>query len=140
MTDFIVGHYRSVGYWSTAELDLAVICACMPGMRALIKWAMPKMMGASTRGQTPAPTPYGTNQSGPSYEKRSIGSRDVFGKGDKDWIPLVDVKDTHSTHDVEATDSGNDWPISEPKAAHRMSIRRHSSRSVGKKWGIAPAE
>lgn len=112
----------------------------MPGMRALIKFAMPKVMGASTRGATPAPTPYGTAQSGPSYEKRSQGSRDIFGKGDKDWIPLVDVKDTSGTHDVDPTDSGSDWPLGEPKAAHRVSIKRHSSRSIGRKWGITPAE
>jgi len=113
----------------------------MPGMRALIKWAMPKMMGASTRGQTPAPSgAYGTGQSGPSYEKHSLGSRDVFRKDDKDWIPLVDVKDTSGTQDVEPTDSGSDWPLAEPKAAQRVSIRRHSSRSVGKKWGIVSNE
>lgn len=109
----------------------------MPGMRALFKWAMPKMMGVTTGRATPAPTTggYGTGNSG--LEKRSQTSRDPFSKKDKDWIPLVE---TTASNDVDLSDGGSEWPLSEPKASHRVSIRRHSSRSIGRKWGISTAE
>jgi hypothetical protein len=136
-----------VGYWSTTETDLAVICACMPGMRALFKWAIPRVMGESTRGQSPGPSAsygaaYGTGKSGPSYDKRSQPSRDVFGKGEKDWIPLVEVT---NKDEVESSDPGNAWPLrmesprawEEPKAPRRASLRRHSLNGGGKTWKVS---
>ena len=64
-------------------------------MRFLFKWAMPRLMGESTCGISPEPFAsygaYATGQSVPTYDKRSQPSRDVFGKGEKDWIPLVEA-------------------------------------------------
>ena len=40
--------YKAAGYWSIVELHTAVVCACMPGIRNLIRRAFPKLMGQST--------------------------------------------------------------------------------------------
>lgn len=40
--------YVSVGYWSTAELHLSVVCASMPSIRNLLRRYVPYVMGQST--------------------------------------------------------------------------------------------
>ncbi|KAL4810250.1 hypothetical protein BDV18DRAFT_166678 [Aspergillus unguis] len=37
--------YVSVGYWSTIELHVGVICACLPAMRALCRQIWPRVFG-----------------------------------------------------------------------------------------------
>jgi hypothetical protein len=80
------GGYRAVGYWSTIETDLAIICACMPAIRALIMTVWPRVMGGTTRGKSPMPSSFG----GSNFDnKHSQPSRADVGN-DKDWIPLVE--------------------------------------------------
>ncbi|GAB1732553.1 hypothetical protein NU195Hw_g5600t1 [Hortaea werneckii] len=131
-------HYKSVGYWSTAELDLAVICACMPGIRLLIKWAMPRLVGDTTRAGTPAPFSsggYGTGQSGLSYEKKSRGSRpsrDLMksDRDDKDFIPLVNVNEANEFNQGSTAEHDADWPIKEP--GHNSRAHQSSSSTLGR--------
>jgi hypothetical protein len=117
----------------------------MPGMRALIKWALPRVMGETMRGQSPGPSAsygYGSSQSGPSYDKRSQPSRDVFSKSDKDWIPLVEVT---NKGEVAASDPDNGWPLrmdepeawAEPKAPRRASVRKQSLSGGKSTWKIS---
>ncbi|TKA27618.1 hypothetical protein B0A50_04450 [Salinomyces thailandicus] len=117
-------HYRAIGYWSTAEVDLAVICACMPGLRALITWALPKLMGESTRANSPGPSGlgnYGKGQHGLSYERRSRASRNSRDptRDEKDFIPLVEVKTSHQG----PINHGKDWSLetSHPEGTHSSS-------------------
>jgi hypothetical protein len=119
----------------------------MPGMHALIKWSMPRLMGETTRGKSPGPSAsysYGTGKSGgQSYDKRSQPSQNVFSKEDKDWIPLVEV----STKDVLSAPSefNNEWPLrmndsaawQEPKAPRRASLKRHSLNGGGRAWKVS---
>lgn len=117
----------------------------MPGMRVLFKWVMPRLMGESTRGQSPGPSvsygAYATGQSASSHDKRPQPPRDVFGKGEKDWIPLVEAG---NKDEVGPTYPGNAWPLrmespsawEEPKAPRRASLRRHSLSGGGKTWTV----
>ncbi|RMY79527.1 hypothetical protein D0864_09078 [Hortaea werneckii] len=131
-------HYKSVGYWSTAELDLAVICACMPAIRLLIKWAMPRLVGDTTRAGTPAPFSsggYATGQSGLSYEKKSRGSRpsrDLMksDRDDKDFIPLVNVNEANEFNQGSTAEHDADWPIKEP--GHNSRAHQSSSSTLGR--------
>lgn len=118
----------------------------MPGMRALIKWALPKLMGENTRAKSPGPSAYssgyGTGKSGPSYDKRSQTSRDVFGKGENDWIPLVEVE---PKGEVGPSDPGNGRPLQldkpsaweEPKAPRRASVRKQSLSGGKTTWKVS---
>jgi hypothetical protein len=117
----------------------------MPGMRALIKWALPRMMGETARGQSPGPSAsygYGSSKSGPSYDKRSQPSRDVFSKSEKDWIPLVE---TTIKGGAAASDPNNEWPLrmdepaawEEPKAPRRASVRKQSLSGGKSTWKIS---
>lgn len=103
-------------------------------------------MGESTRGQSPGPSAsygaYATGQSAPAYDMRSQPSRDVFGKGEKDWIPLVEAG---SKDEGGPSYPGNAWPLrmesptawEEPRAPRRASLRRHSLSGGGKAWKVS---
>jgi hypothetical protein len=41
--------YLSLGLWSIVELDVGIICACMPGMAALLRRVLPRAF-ASLKG------------------------------------------------------------------------------------------
>ncbi|KAH7125892.1 hypothetical protein EDB81DRAFT_730175 [Dactylonectria macrodidyma] len=60
-THNVTQDYVEVGYWSTIEVPVGIICACMPSIRSLFSQIFPKVFG-STQRSTP---PY-TNLSGQS--------------------------------------------------------------------------
>ncbi|KAH9845359.1 Glucose-methanol-choline (GMC) oxidoreductase [Teratosphaeria destructans] len=75
--------YVSVGYWSTSEIDIAVICACLPAIRSLIRFTAPRAMGVSTLDSSTGAT------SSPYSNGKSHGSRELI-KGE--FIPLAEAK------------------------------------------------
>jgi hypothetical protein len=44
--------YVEVGFWSTIEVPVGVICACMPAVRSLFSLAFPRIFGATRRGDS----------------------------------------------------------------------------------------
>ncbi|CBX96377.1 predicted protein [Plenodomus lingam JN3] len=89
------------GVWSTIELDVGVMCACMPAIQSLCKRCFPKVFGMTTRGKS-------TGKSGVSDASASNGvsKRKLEGSKNSDrnsFIPLVEidsVKDTASEQDA----------------------------------------
>jgi hypothetical protein len=58
--------YQSLGLWSVIELDVGIICACMPGMAALLRRMLPTVFG-TTKGSK------GSKESGSGYsDPRSL--------------------------------------------------------------------
>jgi hypothetical protein len=53
-----------VGYWSTIEISIGILCACMPAIRALFGRLFPLVFG--TRSGHSNTYPYGTAKSGDS--------------------------------------------------------------------------
>lgn len=59
--------YVEVGYWSTIEVPVGIICACMPSVRSLFSLVLPKVFSTSRKG-----TDYGFGGSvGPSIRLES---------------------------------------------------------------------
>jgi hypothetical protein len=48
--------YKQVGQWTVIEIDVALICACMPGIRNLIRRFFPRLMGQTMGGSSVGPT------------------------------------------------------------------------------------
>lgn len=46
----MIGDYVAVGYWSTIEINVGIICSCMPNIRLLLVRAFPKLMNTSRNG------------------------------------------------------------------------------------------
>ncbi|OBT73679.1 hypothetical protein VF21_06164 [Pseudogymnoascus sp. 05NY08] len=44
--------YVELGYWSTIEVPVGVICACMPSIRALFRNVFPSIFGTTQKGQS----------------------------------------------------------------------------------------
>lgn len=47
-----IGDYVGVGYWSTIEVDVGIICACLPAIRSLLRGCWPTMFGDTRHGTT----------------------------------------------------------------------------------------
>jgi hypothetical protein len=94
----ITWDYVEAGYWSLLEIDVSIVCGCMPAHRALIAKAWPKIRTTfvSSRGDTTL------NKSGfagnshlsasdtPKAAKRISTKPKVGDEGD--FVPLVDVE------------------------------------------------
>ncbi|KAJ5639572.1 uncharacterized protein N7484_007434 [Penicillium longicatenatum] len=58
--------YVSIGYWSTIECDVGVICACLPAIRSLLRRVAPTLFGDTEHVKS-----YGLS----SHQSRGPGSR-----------------------------------------------------------------
>jgi hypothetical protein len=66
--------YSALAIWSLVEIDVGVICACMPGIAALFHRVFPRL--ATTRGSS------GSSSSERSGRKHNGGSGNSGGDGD----------------------------------------------------------
>ncbi|KAH8199888.1 hypothetical protein TruAng_005944 [Truncatella angustata] len=108
--------YNEAAWWSTIELHVGIICACLPSLRSLFVSLGVKILGSSndkSRG-----TGYGTNGSHMGASRSGLGAekqaaQSIPKRGDEgDFIPLVDVNDSKKASKqfdfgvaVEETDS-----------------------------------
>ncbi|CAG8198056.1 unnamed protein product [Penicillium salamii] len=81
--------YVSIGYWSTIECDVGVICACLPAIRSLLRRVAPGLFGDTEHANS-----YAVNS-----HSRGTGSRfdgvNVQSKNDqRDFYPLDDMDNT----------------------------------------------
>ncbi|KAL1620177.1 hypothetical protein SLS56_009807 [Neofusicoccum ribis] len=79
------------GYWSTIEMDVGIICACMPAAQALLKRIWPAVFGSTVTKSTGKSSNTGNSNHIESHGKLKSGDT-------KDFVPLVEVR---STRDVE---------------------------------------
>lgn len=107
--------YMGVSKWSTIEINVGIICACMPSMRMLLVRLFPKVLGTSRRyyanygsnNQTGANTnkirtrPIGTNAT--SQEDRPHPRIDSQGMICQRTYE-VEFSDNDETHLVHMTD------------------------------------
>lgn len=42
----------NIHFWSTVEINIGIICACMPAMRQILVWLFPVVFGGSTLRET----------------------------------------------------------------------------------------
>lgn len=97
------GDYVQLGYWSTIEVDVGIICACLPAIRKLLRGCFPDMFASSV----------GSVAKTPSCSQRSAASGPInrFNKNERyelhhrdaaleegDVMPLVQV-----TREVKVT-------------------------------------
>lgn len=83
--------YAHLALWSLIEIDVGIICACMPGMATLLKRMWPKVFG-TTRGTGPAyPTPSGKSNDSAGYNG---------GRGKRGFSRVGSVKNISKTTSV----------------------------------------
>src|SRR5690349_10264812 len=70
--------YQALGLWSVVELDVGIMCACMPGVASLLRRMLPSVLG-STRGDSSAK--YNTGGSSGYSGSGSRGPAAAHGSG-----------------------------------------------------------
>ncbi|KAF2442465.1 hypothetical protein P171DRAFT_392365 [Karstenula rhodostoma CBS 690.94] len=88
--------YVEAGYWSLIEIDVSIICGCMPAHRMLIARAWPKIKltfhstkANSTNSKDSTAASRSTNA--PATDKSVRVSVKPQTKDDRDFVPLVDI-------------------------------------------------
>lgn len=135
--------YVSLGLWSIIELDVGIICACMPGMATLIRRILPRVFGTlkGSSSNNPVSTDslqtYGGGRMGSSKLKTKISkttdihvsydSRNKRGSKDDDY-ELLGRKSSDTPlrpHHVELGHLGKDeYP--------RAEIRKYHNKRCGR--------
>lgn len=98
----------SPGIWSIIEMDIGILCACMPGIRALLKNVFPKILG-STRNKNS----YGyrnTSSGGRESNPQQYSSREDIRKdgGRDEFIEIDDIESNkHAGPSSGDTRNGN---------------------------------
>lgn len=81
----------AIGYWSTIECDVGIICACLPAIRTLLRRLYPGLFGDTEHAKS-----YGDNSHSRGNGSRYEGNIHVQPKADgRDFYPLDDI-DTSS--------------------------------------------
>ncbi|KAF7597426.1 hypothetical protein BBP40_003673 [Aspergillus hancockii] len=88
-TNNLTWDYVEVGYWSTIEVHVGIICACLPAIRSLLTHICPSIFG-DTRVQT------STNRSGGTSSRVEAVISSKPKGDDSEFLPLVDMD--HSSH------------------------------------------
>lgn len=85
-----------MGYWSTIEIHVGIICACMPAMRALLRRVFPVLFSYTQKSAL------SKSATGPFQSNRDMNSR--IGKDGLDSLPLVNVKIDHKYENLDYHD------------------------------------
>lgn len=94
--------YNEAAWWSTIELHVGIICACLPSLRSLFINLGVKILGSSS-GKSHA-TGYATNASNLGGTRLGQGGEKLQAQnapkhGDEgDFIPLVDIHDSKTVN------------------------------------------
>ncbi|KAK9778379.1 hypothetical protein SCAR479_04781 [Seiridium cardinale] len=93
--------YVEVGYWSTIEVPVGIICACMPAIRSLFSKVFPQMFGTTRGGKSEYA--YGNSQ---GYSSKLSGKPKLVSTTDsahirvkQEWTVMSNAVDNRS--DVE---------------------------------------
>lgn len=104
-TQNITWNYVDAGLWSLIEIDVSIVCGCMPAHRLLIAKAWPKMQTTFNSGKhtsTKQSRLGGNTELGaPTADKVTRISIKPKTKDESDFVPLVDV-DNNSARAISA--------------------------------------
>jgi hypothetical protein len=85
------GDYVQIGYWSTIEIHVGVICACLPAIRALFRRIWPRMFGDTDKGISKGSR---SRSVGTGSRNTGIGLASPRKHADDHFVPLVDMGDS----------------------------------------------
>jgi hypothetical protein len=102
-TQNITWNYVDAGIWSLVEIDVSIVCGCMPAHRLLIAKAWPKIRTTlnSGKGTFSKPSQYAGNTESHTASADRVTRLSMKPKGNDegDFVPLVDVDNT-SARDI----------------------------------------
>jgi hypothetical protein len=109
----ITWDYNDAAWWSTVELDVGIVCACLPSLRSLFISMGVKVLG-STKGDSKGSS--GSHGSSKNSTSRGLSTTEKHGqsvprRGDEsDFIPLVEVNDGRGPSRAGSRAGGRNTP------------------------------
>jgi hypothetical protein len=107
-TQNITWNYVDAGLWSLIEIDVSIVCGCMPAHRLLIAKAWPKMRTTLNSGKHSSTKQSrfagNTELRAPTPDKLTRISIKPKASDESDFVPLVDV-DNNSARAISAKES-----------------------------------
>lgn len=91
-TQNLTQDYVETGYWSTIEVPVGIICACMPAVRSLFSLALPKIFGTTRAGIGSTYNSYGPSS---SVNRLGQDSRNKISVK-QEWSVLSEGPDYHN--------------------------------------------
>ncbi|KAF1846063.1 uncharacterized protein K460DRAFT_431062 [Cucurbitaria berberidis CBS 394.84] len=128
--------YVEAGYWSLLEIDVSIVCGCMPALRLLVSMTMPKirMTFNSSRGDSQI-SKLTNNKSNGTDTNKSVNISIKPKSGDEsDFVPLVDLESSNDR--ALANDSHSNLERKE-QPGHSMKESVSNERLDG--WPMATA-
>jgi hypothetical protein len=111
-TENITWNYVDAGLWSLIEIDVSIVCGCMPAHRLLIAKAWPKIKSTLNSGKgtsTKGSAFIGNNSSsGTAPDKSTRVSIKPKTKDESDFVQLVDI-DNSSDRGMLTKDAHTGW-------------------------------
>ncbi|KAJ9247285.1 hypothetical protein DTO280E4_874 [Paecilomyces variotii] len=93
-TSNVTWDYVAIGYWSTIEVHVGVVCACLPAIRSLLLHIFPSVFKSTTNAASKA----SMSHSG-AVGSRLDGRISQRPKEDEsDFVPLVDMDNSSQAH------------------------------------------
>ncbi|KAH7397235.1 hypothetical protein BKA66DRAFT_408993 [Pyrenochaeta sp. MPI-SDFR-AT-0127] len=108
----ITWDYVEAGYWSLIEIDVSIVCGCMPALRLLISrtWPKIKMTFHSSKGDTTEGSKLsgGIKSDASGNNKAAHISMKPKGGDEGEFVPLVDI-DSRNPRSVMTIESGSEY-------------------------------
>lgn len=92
------GDYVEIGYWSTIECHVGVVCACLPAIRSLLRRVFPTAFGDTTKANSYGNSKASVSRSGGTSRLEGRMSTRVKGGDESHFVPLVDMDHSSQAH------------------------------------------
>ncbi|RQM04638.1 hypothetical protein DH86_00004146, partial [Scytalidium sp. 3C] len=88
-TQNVTQDYTNMGVWSTIEVPMGIICACMPSIRSLLRHVLPAAFSSTTRGATTGSSTFNASKL-TNLSSNGLSTKPRMQDGDT-FVPLVDL-------------------------------------------------
>lgn len=85
-----IGDYCDGGYWSIIEVDVGIICTCMPAIRKLLGQVIPKVFGSTHKATADDPSKTAGHSSQTPRDLRSFKGSGA--SGGESFVQLIDIE------------------------------------------------
>ncbi|GAD97455.1 predicted protein [Paecilomyces variotii No. 5] len=93
-TSNVTWDYVAIGYWSTIEVHVGVVCACLPAIRSLLVHVFPSVF----KGTTNAASKASMSHSGAANSRLDGKISQKPKEDESDFVPLVDMDNSSQAY------------------------------------------
>ena len=92
----VLGDWYGLGIWSIVEVDVGIICVCMPSLLVILRRMLPKIFGSNASSSTTFPAPRFNGRLEQVSETEQGGTARLPSTDHSDTVALVGLGTTAS--------------------------------------------